>query len=275
MAKSLAAAGAKADAVAVKALAKPTVVPWAINQIYWRARSIWDRLIDAGSALRASQIAALAGESTLTGPPRATKPGGASRTGKAPGVPGTARADVAGEHRRAVADAVHQAVRAAADTGVQPAVDQLTRMLEAVSLAASPPESPGRYTEVVQPAGFEALLGVAIAPPPPRAAAPAGVPPRTSAVPRAGVSSAKTTPVDRARAARLEAAAARLDDARLKEAAARDAEAAAAQTVDDAELRAKQARAALTDARALTRAAVAARERAEREHAREGARSPG
>lgn len=258
----------------MKALAKPTVIPWAINQVFWRARSIWDRLIDAGSALRGSQLAALAGEPAAAGPSRPAKPGGAKRSAKASGVSGKGRTDLATDHRRAVADAVHQAVRAAAEAGLQPAVDQLTRTLEAISLAASPPASPGRYTDVVQPAGFEALLGVAIAPPASPAPAVVGVPSRAAGTARPGASSAKAKPIDHARAARLLAAAARLDEARLDEAAAREDETAAAQTVADADLRAKQARAALADAQALTRSAVAARERAEREHAREAERPP-
>lgn len=273
MAKSLAAAGAKVDGAAVKALAKPTVIPWAINQVFWRARSIWDRLIDAGAALRGSQLAALAGTPAAAGPSRPAKPGGAQGSAKASGVSGKGRTDLAADHRRAVADAVHQAVRAAAEAGVQPAVDQLTRTLEAISLAASPPASPGRYTDVVRPAGFEALLGVAIAPPGPPPPA-VGVPSRAARTARPGASSAQAKPIDHARAARLLAAAARLDEARLEEAAARKAETAAAQTAADADLRAKQARAALADAQARTRSAVATRERAEREHAREAERPP-
>ena len=57
LAKSL----SKDDAKLVKALEKPTVVPWAVNQVYWRARSTYDRLMKSGEKLRAAQIAALEG----------------------------------------------------------------------------------------------------------------------------------------------------------------------------------------------------------------------
>src|SRR6185503_2684646 len=50
-----------AEAKRVKALQKPTTVPWAVNQLYWHARPVYDRLIKSGGAVRAAQIAALGG----------------------------------------------------------------------------------------------------------------------------------------------------------------------------------------------------------------------
>jgi hypothetical protein len=124
-----------ADAKRVKALAKPTVVPWAVNQVYWRARATYDRLMKSGEKLRAAQIAALEGRN----------------------------ADVraAGEaHRRAIGEAVAEAERLATASGAKPGAEALARTFESLSLATSPPETPGRLTEALQPAGFEALLGV-------------------------------------------------------------------------------------------------------------------
>ena len=131
LAKSL----TKEEARRVKALEKPTVVPWAVNQVYWRARSTYDRLMKAGDKLRAAQIAALEGRS----------------------------ADVraASEaHRRAIREAVSEAQRAAAAAGVKPGGDALARTFESLSLSTVAAETPGRLTEALQPAGFEALLGV-------------------------------------------------------------------------------------------------------------------
>ena len=48
-----------ADAQRVKRLAKPTLIPWTINQVYWTARSVYDHLLDAGAEVRRAQIAAL------------------------------------------------------------------------------------------------------------------------------------------------------------------------------------------------------------------------
>ena len=44
---------AGAEAAHVHALGKPTVVPWAVNLLYWRARATFDRLRTAGERLRA------------------------------------------------------------------------------------------------------------------------------------------------------------------------------------------------------------------------------
>jgi hypothetical protein len=125
------------EAARVKTLAKPTVVPWAVNQLYWRDRKTFDRLLKAGGALREAQIAALGGRHADVR--RATE-----------------------AHRAALADAVRSATALATSGGASPHADQLARMLEAVSLAASPAEGAGRFTELIQPSGFEALAGLSI-----------------------------------------------------------------------------------------------------------------
>ena len=123
------------DAKRVKALAKPTVVPWAINQLYWRSRKTYDRLLDRGAKLRKAQLAVLSGKGDADALREATD-----------------------AHREAVATAAREAGRPTG-SGTQH-LDALTRTLEALSVAAEPPESPGRLTDVLQPAGFEALAGV-------------------------------------------------------------------------------------------------------------------
>ena len=63
-------------------------------------------------------------------------------------------------HRAALAEAVRETKRLG---GIgAPHTESLTRTLESLSLAAEPPPSPGRLTEVLQPAGFEALAGVTL-----------------------------------------------------------------------------------------------------------------
>jgi hypothetical protein len=124
------------EAARVKALSKPTVVPWAVNQLYWRDRKTFDRLLKAGGALRDAQIAALGGRHADVR--RATE-----------------------AHRAALADAVRSAT-ALASGGASPQADQLARMLEALSLSAAPAEGAGRFTELIQPSGFEALAGLSI-----------------------------------------------------------------------------------------------------------------
>ena len=125
----------KEDAKLVKTLEKPTVVPWAVNQVYWRARATYDRLMKSGEKLRTAQIAALEG--------RAADVRAASET-----------------HRRAISEAVAEAERLASASGAKPGADALARTFESLSLATSAPGPPGRLTDALQPAGFEALAGL-------------------------------------------------------------------------------------------------------------------
>jgi hypothetical protein len=127
------------EAKRVRALAKPTVVPWSVNLLFWKARPLYDRLIKTGKALRDAQIATLKGHDA-----------------------DVRRASEA--HRRTLADAVARATELAAPGGSRPDADALTRMLEALSVSVEPVDRPGRWTELVQPAGFEALAGVEPAP---------------------------------------------------------------------------------------------------------------
>jgi hypothetical protein len=194
------------DALRVRALAKPTVVPWAVNQVYWHARGTHDRLMKSGERLRAAQIAALEGR------------------------PADVRA-ASDAHRRAIGDAVAEAQRLAATAGATPGADALARTFEALSLAIPAPDSPGRLTAALQPAGFEALTGIT-----PQLAAPHVVeayPGRThgsaptnatvGANPRVGPGKARARDAAQAKRAAEEAARAAAER-RKHEAAVKDAE---------------------------------------------------
>src|SRR6476661_1333538 len=54
---------AGADAARVRALVKPPIAAWAVNQLYWRNRKIWDALIAAAGHARRAHQAVLAGKS--------------------------------------------------------------------------------------------------------------------------------------------------------------------------------------------------------------------
>jgi hypothetical protein len=211
-----------ADASRVKRLEKPTVVPWAINQLYWRDRSAWDRVMKSGAALRTAQIAALEGK----------------------------KVDVrkAGEaHRKALAEAVERATELAAEHDAKPGAEPLARMLEAVSISAAPVPHPGRLTDVVQPAGFEALTGVT------PIAVPASSSPRT---PKTSATQKRTDVIEIDREALRRAEAAR----REKEAKI----AAATRNLERARAAEAQARRTLAQAEDEVRAAEAALDRAKR-----------
>ncbi len=132
----------------VKSLKKPTAVPWAINQLYWKARPAYDAAMKAGQGLRTAQIATLKGRTADV----------------------RAATDA---HRKAIASAVHRSAQLAAEAGVNPNTDQLARMLDALSLSANAPSTPGRFVDVIAPSGFDALVGVT-----PAARAPAATTPR-------------------------------------------------------------------------------------------------
>ena len=212
-----------ADASRVKRLEKPTVVPWAVNQLYWRDRSTWDRVMKSGAALRTAQIAALEGKKTDV-----------RKAGDA--------------HRKALADAVERATELAAEHDAKPGAEPLARMLEALSISAAPLPHPGRLTDVVQPAGFEALTGVT-----PQAIAPSAPGKRGEAPPKAGaVKRPEPIAIDREAVRRAEA------ERREKEVKI----AAATRTLERARAAEAQARRALAKAEDEVRTAEADLERA-------------
>ena len=216
-----------ADAAQVKKLPKPTVVPWAVNQLYWRARPVFDRLRAAGERLRDTQIAALKGRN----------------------------ADIraAGEaQRKAIADAVQQATTLAGESGSHPGADELTRTLEALSLASELPEPPGRLTRPLQPAGFEALAGVPIQAKPVEKARPGKEGPGKAGRPGEGGQADRARERERLEAKRraqatLHQAEAALDRSKAAEAQARAAWQRAKEQVEAAERSVAEARKALKD----------------------------
>jgi hypothetical protein len=127
----------------VKALKKPNAVAWSVNQLFWKARPFYDALMKAGRALRDAQLGALKGKKTDV------------RTATE-------------KHRDALAHAVKRAEDLAHLSKVHPNADQLSRMLDALSLAPEPAANAGHFSDVVQPSGFDALAGVTpVAPRPP------------------------------------------------------------------------------------------------------------
>src|SRR5262245_33317936 len=226
-----------ADASRIRKLAKPSVVAWAVNQVYWQARKTYDELIKSGEMLRKAQIAALEGKN----------------------------ADIRASgdaHRRAIADAVKEAERLAGPSGSHPSPDALMRTFEALSLAAEPPETPGRLTKELQPAGFEALTGVTPQPVTRATVTPFTARPSAPATKPSSPSSAKKRERDEAAARRqaeeeekaaqkaakqheadIRKAEAGVEEARAAEALARKAFDRATQAVIDAESKLKALRA--------------------------------
>jgi hypothetical protein len=214
------------DAKRVKALTKPTVVPWAVNQVYWHARDGYERVLKSGEKLRQAQLAALKGRAV-----------------------DVREATVA--HRQAIADAVKAATRLASENGAHPDPEPLARLFEALSIQERLPEPHGRFTKPLQPQGFEALAGVAIKPsahlhiaPRPKAESPSNV----SRMPTRAESAQeirrreREEALERAREAAIKKAEAAVTRAKANEAHAREEWHRARQHLEEAER-------ALSDAR--------------------------
>jgi len=121
----------------VRALAKPSVPAWVVNQLYWQERPVWDALISAADNARKVNRAVLGGRS------------------------GDIRAANA-VHDEAV-DAAFKAALGLLERSGHPATDA-TRQAVVTTLRALPgEESPGRLAKPIQPVGFEALSGIAVA----------------------------------------------------------------------------------------------------------------
>jgi hypothetical protein len=190
----------------IRSLQKPPVPAWAVNQLYWKRRPVYDALIDAASTLRTAHKAVLAGKRTDL---RA-----ASK-----------------EHEDAIENALKAALALLIESGN--AATDTTKQAIATTLRGLPSdERPGRLTRTLQPGGFEALAGIPVRPiadgrtkAAPRAAEPARREPDT----------AKTTEDTKAIARAREAVATATRALKLAEHTARREEFEAARAARDVE----------------------------------------
>jgi hypothetical protein len=124
----------------VKALPKPSAPAWALNQVYWRARDDYERMIAAGDRLRSLQQQMLAG--------RAADP-----------------RDVMRERQAAVRAVVERALAFLAEAG-QPPTDATRQRInvtaDALATWGSHPHGymPGYLDRELEPPGFDALASL-------------------------------------------------------------------------------------------------------------------
>lgn len=227
LAASLKGGGRGDEAAAVKALSKPPLSAWAVNQLYWHHRKPFDQLMAAGEKLRKAQTSQLAGKAAeLRGPIEA--------------------------HRVAVADLARRAAALLREAGHPPTPDvtrRITTTLEALATYGDQQGAPqpGRLTADVDPPGFEALS--ALVPQRKGKGGGAGGPSRVIPFrPPAKASAKKLSPAEKERQAEQERKAQRkAAEAARREAerALRDARALVAQR--EAALRKAAARAKVTE----------------------------
>ena len=129
--------GRRDDAVLVKALVKPSISAWAVNQLYWDHRDAFDHLIVSGERFHKAQASPLAGKFANL------------RTAL----------DARREALTHLSDLATSLLR---DAGYNPSPDtihRITTTLEAMSVYASRSDAPpsGRLTHDVDPPGFESF----------------------------------------------------------------------------------------------------------------------
>jgi hypothetical protein len=235
------------NAAEVRALVKPSLPAWAVNQLYWKRRGDYDALVQAATALRGVHKAILAGR----------------------------RGDIR-EATKSHDDAIERALKATLsilrDDG-HPITDA-TRQAILTTLRALPGEEPpGRLTHALQPGGFEMLTGLSIAPVKPGKFAPKPQPAAASGRKTGAAREKSKEDNARERQEEKEAAAKRARELRAAEHDAQREEFDAARTAREAERAERsveRAREALEAAqKELEEAQRAAREA---EHARDAAR---
>lgn len=140
MAATLKKSGDAEKAEQIRTLGKPTLSAWVANQLYWRHRDAFERLLTAGDGFRNAQAAQLAGKSADIRAPLEAR-------------------------REALGELAKQASTVLRESGHPAAPDTMRRItttLEAVATYGHSPgaPTPGRLTADVDPPGFEALAAL-------------------------------------------------------------------------------------------------------------------
>lgn len=250
---------AGAESARIRALTKPSIVAWAVNQLYWRRRETVEALVEAAVALRGAHAAVLSGQR-----------GDLRAVGKA--------------HEAQLEIAITVTLAMLSGDGL-PATDA-TRQAIAITLRSLPTGEPlGRLTHALQPGGFEMLAGLSLgrvgaASRPKAVTVPAPIVARATLTPTKGDAATRTRARDAAAAAaravlQAEHVARRADFERAR--AAREVERAAKAAADAARALERATEEASEAARAAA-TAVQAHENAERtardaEHAVDAART--
>lgn len=124
----------------VKSLSKPPVSAWVANQLYWKHRKAFDRLLAAGDEFRKAQAAQLGGKSADLRAPL------------------EARREALGELTKLAADILREAGHPASPDMMR----RIMTTLEALATYGDHPGGPpaGRLTADIDPPGFEALAAL-------------------------------------------------------------------------------------------------------------------
>jgi hypothetical protein len=216
--------GFASEAEEVKALAKPSISVWTVNQLYWKHRGEFDELIATGQRFRKAQT-----------------------SGKMVNM--REALDARREALSHLSDLAEEILR---DAGNNPSLDTLRRIsttLEALSAYTSNSDgpTPGRLTQDIDPPGFDSFASFT---PSAGTKTPAAATPRLSPAKKSVASSAKTNEKTRAEAdaSRRQERQARINAAKVSLKEARKSLTAAQATVKSLEGAQKKADATAKEA---------------------------
>ena len=138
LSKRLKQGGRANDANLAKALVKPSISAWTVNQLYWKHRESFDRLLAAAQHFRQAQRSGLAG--------KVAKMRGSL--------------DARSEALTHLSDLATSLLHAAGHNPTPDTMRRINTTLEAMSAHAtlSDGPTPGRLSQDVEPPGFESLL---------------------------------------------------------------------------------------------------------------------
>jgi hypothetical protein len=140
LAAKLRKSGKAGDADDVRTLVKPSIPAWAVNQVYWKHRPAFERLLAAGDRLRKAQSSTLAGKS-----------------GDVRGALDSVRESLSELSRLAALE-----METAGHNASPGAMRAVTATLEALSAYGNADHAPraGRLVDEVDPPGFETLAAL-------------------------------------------------------------------------------------------------------------------
>lgn len=137
LAAQLKQSGRANEANLIKALAKPSISAWVVNQLFWNQRETFDELLAAGERVRHTQRSRVAGKVADMRASLDARRGALSR----------------------LSDLASSLLRKAGHNPTSDTMRRITSTLEAISSHAALPDgaTPGRLTQDVDPPGFESL----------------------------------------------------------------------------------------------------------------------
>lgn len=121
----------------IKKLEKPGLAAWAVNQLFWHKRKLYDEVIKTSGQLRTAYKQMLAGKSADV----------------------RAAEVFHSEAMRKAKDAIRSILESAGNSAVDGVMTPITETLDALPTT----DPPGRLTKPLRRTGFEALQGIAIA----------------------------------------------------------------------------------------------------------------